>query len=152
MGAHLEAARLEEGADLSWAHLDYAHLEDAKLVGANLEHATLARAHLERSNLVSTRLQGARLDCAFLQGADLLDAHLEDAVLVGADLTDVRDINSAHLEGAIANDQTQWPSGFGSEEAQVRGVILSSEWSPPEDLIGHLADDLRSGQRSQPSD
>jgi hypothetical protein len=120
------------GVDLRRAHLPDAHLERAGLGGAHLEGAGLGGAHLEGAFLGGAHLEGAFLGGVHLEGAFLGGAHLEGADLSGAHLADPLldpllaggGVAGAHLDGAVADEQTSWPAGF---DWRAAGVIVRGE-------------------------
>jgi uncharacterized protein YjbI with pentapeptide repeats len=102
-GAELSAAQLQ-GADLLRAQLQGANLGGAQLQGANLELANLqdARlyfAQLQSASLRGAQLQGAKLTQLFLP-IDLEWADLTDADLGFADLSGIKNLDTAELAGA----------------------------------------------------
>jgi uncharacterized protein YjbI with pentapeptide repeats len=104
--AHLEQAILQD------AQLQEARFGDAQLKEANLANARLEGALLVRTDLEGAKLQAANLQAANLDGAKLTNANLKKAYLGDANLQRVRDLESAQLDGAIANSRTKWPAGF----------------------------------------
>jgi hypothetical protein len=92
-------------------------LEDAVLRSLDLRDAQLADVNLARAKLGDTNLRGADLRGACLLGAELIDADLRGALLDDADLRSA-DLSSAQVDewttfnGAVHDDQTQWPNGF----------------------------------------
>lgn len=124
-------------SDLSNVDFIYTRLETTVFVGANLEQARLQQAQLTAATFAGARLgntnfSGANLSQAVLQDAMLTETNLRDADLTGAnlcnakliavDLSTVRNLGSADLEGATADTATIWPSGFNWRQAGVRMV------------------------------
>ena len=97
---------------LGGANLVRANLEEAELWGANLQRARLVRANLQEANLGEADLQEADLTRANLQEAKLWGANLQEADLRWADLSTAQHLETAKLDGAKANSETQWPEGF----------------------------------------
>jgi len=111
-GANLEGANLQyanlQGAKLQGANLQGANLQDANLQvtylqGANLEKADIQRAILQRANLENSNLQGANLKRTVLHNANLNGANLNGANLLGAEIDDVRGLDTAIFSKTIVD-------------------------------------------------
>ena len=124
-GANLQRADLRRanlmGANLMLANFQKADLRRADLMGADLMLANLQEAILLQANLQETNLQLANLQGAVLVRAKFQGAQLQRAVLHRANLGAAQDLETAKLDGAKANSETQWPDGFSPLEA---GVIV----------------------------
>ncbi len=120
--AHLDGARLTEGAVLM-----HANLKGTDLDGANLQGADLRAARLDSAGLAGAQLNAARLDSASLRGADLQGATLTGAAvagtdfagalmqhanLTGADLRSARNLTVKQLAGARIDDTTLLLAGM----------------------------------------
>jgi len=119
-GGNLINASLVQ-ANLSGADLTGADLWGADVRAANLALASLRFAHLDQANFRDANHQGANLRHARLERTDL-----RQAWLVGADLSET-DLSSCLLEGALFDENTQWPEGFQSHAA---GAYLVSPVIP----------------------
>jgi hypothetical protein len=90
------------GKTLNGARFEDVDLTDAELRDTQLRGALLSGAKLKNANLI-----GAHLDQADLEDANLSGAHLHAAKFVGAAVEHIES-----LEGAEANADTCWPTGF----------------------------------------
>jgi len=108
-GVALTEANLEEAAlwgvdlreaRLHWARLRGADLRGADLQGSDLEGADLREVILWDANLQGAVLRNADLRGARLQNADLSHACLEFADLESTDLSQIRSLEGAFLQGA----------------------------------------------------
>jgi uncharacterized protein YjbI with pentapeptide repeats len=123
-GVSLREANLA-GASLVGANLERADLYGAEIFFTNLREANLANAVLIKASLVRANLEGANLSGALLIAADLEEAYLYEANLRGADLSGLTNLSGADLNGARANDETRWPSGW--DRNRAIGVIFEDE-------------------------
>ncbi len=89
------------GAILSGANLRGAFLDEADLSGAFLDEADLRGANLNRANLNGANLNKADLSEAFLNGTILSGSNLS-----GANLTSVKDLTQAQLDGVKYSPET----------------------------------------------
>lgn len=124
----------------------HANLTQSSLVSVNLRHANFTTALLRRARCVLADLRGAKLVMADLRdtdftGTDLREANLRkadarsavfrDADLRMADLrgTDLStaDLAGAELTGALASEDTRWPSGFDHAGA---GLVTTEDPGP----------------------
>ncbi|MGH3831033.1 MAG: pentapeptide repeat-containing protein [Pseudonocardiaceae bacterium] len=138
-----------ESANLRGVQMTLGHFEGAAFRRANLTEANLSGGFFESAvffRTISKRANfagdfcGASFDEADLsgcdfQGANLCHASFVNSVLVGASLigADIRGVDftgavfededrHAVFEGAIADSETTWPTGF---DAHVAGVIIN---------------------------
>jgi len=128
------------------AGLYHANLTQASLVSVNLRHADLKTAILRRARCVLADLRGARLVETDLRDADFTEADLREANLRKADaggavfrradlrLADLRgadlstaDLLQARLTGAVASENTRWPTGF---DPAAAGVVVTEDPGP----------------------
>lgn len=109
------------GRDLSGAALRNRTLSRALLNAANMQDTDLTGANLRGALLVRTRLAQATLNGADLRGANLSQARLAGADLRGADLRAAHGLETAILDGAVADATTRWPriDGFGPKAGGV---------------------------------
>jgi uncharacterized protein YjbI with pentapeptide repeats len=104
-GSNLRGARLT-GADLTDANLSGSDLSGSQLLGTSL-----GRARFNHSSLADAVLVGSSLD-----GADLRWANIR-----GTNLRQTESLSTARLEGAIADERTQWPTGV---KPAAQGVLV----------------------------
>ncbi|WP_328769772.1 pentapeptide repeat-containing protein [Streptomyces sp. NBC_00286] len=128
------------------AGLYHANLTQASLVSVNLRHADLKTAILRRARFALSDLRGARLVETDLRDADFTEADLREANLRKADaggavfrradlrLADLRgsdlstaDLLQARLTGALASENTRWPTGF---DHASTGVVVTEDPGP----------------------
>ncbi|MFF7331829.1 pentapeptide repeat-containing protein [Streptomyces sp. NPDC008150] len=128
------------------AGLYHANLTQASLVSVNLRHADLKTAVLRRARCAMADLRGARLVQTDLRDADFTESDLREANLRKADasgavfrdadlrLADLRgsdlrtaDLLRARLTGALASENTRWPTGYDHAAA---GVVLTEDHGP----------------------
>ena len=109
------------GRDLSTVALRNRTLTRALLNAANMRNTDLTGANLRGALLVGTKLTDATLNGADLRGANLSQARLPGADLREADLRGTRGLETANLDGAVADATTRWPriDGFGPKAAGV---------------------------------
>lgn len=96
------------------AVLRNAILQQADLHDANLERADLAGARLSVADLMRANLKGADLRGADLWMSDMKDTVLEGTDLRGANLSEVTNLTSSQLAGAITDEATELPAGIAS--------------------------------------
>ncbi|MCX7869030.1 MAG: pentapeptide repeat-containing protein [Terrimicrobiaceae bacterium] len=117
-----------EGADLSNATFRQCLLEGANFRGATFGPETKFReSSLNDADFAGVDLKGADFTKVNLRGAnlantkgwgDLKDCSLAEADLRGADFSAVKgDLESVQWSGAVYNDKTVFPKGFGAEGA-----------------------------------
>ena len=111
-GANLSEAVLRE------ASLVQSDLSRARLIAADLSYATLKLANLRDASLVHANLRAADLTDADLKGADLSGAQLYGAVLHGANLSEVRGLTRARLQGVVLDSSTILPSNIDDSQDQ----------------------------------
>jgi uncharacterized protein YjbI with pentapeptide repeats len=103
--------------DLRGVNLEGPKFADAKLSDAILTAANLAGADLTKAQMNRAILSGAILKGADLAGADLFAAELDRADLTDANLIGTRflqaNLGDAILTGAVWDETTTWPEGFG---------------------------------------
>ena len=103
------------------------------LNNANLFEADLQGINLAQASLVAADLRGANLTRANLTEADLRDSCLIEADLRSANLT------GANLEGAIYDEDTEFPAGFDPEAAEMEFYDYEDE-DEDEDEDKHYLD------------
>lgn len=127
--ADVQAAMTVLGREavLAWGasslDLDYVDLREAHLIGATLTGANLRRTNLRGAHLYKSQLDGAFLMHVDLRYAELDQADLRGAHLQAADLRETKNIHDAYLTGAGIDEATQWPHGFGKEDAIAAGAL-----------------------------
>lgn len=84
----------------------------------DLSNANLFQIDLQAINLSYACLVGADLRGANLTRANLAEADLRDSCLIEADLRGAN-LSRTKLEGAIYNEDTEFPSGFNPEAAEM---------------------------------
>lgn len=115
------------GCTLRGARLAGADLSAAKLVSADLQasdgsHLRLAGATLSSTNVTDAVWPSANLSNAKVGNSDFSGANLKGANLMGSNFASAT-LTEAVLLGAVADDQTQWPTGFDPRSA---GIIMLS--------------------------
>ena len=120
-GLNLKDAILPEidlsGASLIRADFERAILFESNLSGTTLLNANLRQTHLEQANLSEADLEladftGAILNRANLSGANFYRANFKSANLSGADLRGSKNLETAHLYGAVYDPNTRFPENF----------------------------------------
>lgn len=118
------------------AQFSSARLSDIGFVACRFRGGSFARSLLDRSTFVDCDMQNANLANAILTGAVLINVDLRRADLSGANLcgANLRTSllqsaadNRVILNGAVYDEQTEWPADFDYEAAGavVRQVQLS---------------------------
>jgi uncharacterized protein YjbI with pentapeptide repeats len=129
--------------DLRGARMEGGDFRRASFAGSNLQLTRLSKANLERASFVGARLHGADLEeitahnavfsFATMSGCKLAGAHLEGASLNSVTFTGMSlpqrsgppitlhdaDLSNAHLAGARADMDTEWPESFDAAAAGV---------------------------------
>jgi hypothetical protein len=85
--------------------------------GADLSNASLRYSYFRKADLSSTDLQGANLSDSFFDevrfdSTNLADANLTRATFINSDLSRVRGLNKAVLEGTVIDLETDFPPDF----------------------------------------
>ncbi len=106
-GANLHEANLESseltGANLSNANLEGAIMTKAGLGMTNLEKARLFETNLKFATLTKSNLKGTDMRCAILESARIREANLENADFTGANLRHA-DISKCEVRKAAFTD------------------------------------------------
>ncbi len=103
------------GLNFRGANFHYAVLRGLNLRSVQLAEASLVGADLRRTIFLAGDLRKAILRYAKLRGADLRYADMKEADLRAADLSIV-DLSKTVLEGALYDENTQFPLDFDPEE------------------------------------